>query len=452
MGRTSTDHPFYALGRRITLLPVIHESADYALHVRRVLFDGAYDCVAVALPPAFEEALLQGLSEVVERHVCALVSRGRLPVPAIDPLRVAHPVAADLIQRFTGQGIRLHLFDFSLDTGIPTVAALAWDPATFPERSEIVYTAGTTPDPAKALIRALTEVAQLAGDFETRANYVASGLPKPAALDEVDYLLQAPRTVSLADLPDLSSPDMLQEVRNCLAALERCGLQVMAVDVTHPQLEIPALYTIVPGAHFRERASGGNAPLFAAKLASELLPAQELLHWIDAMRDVVPGAYFLEFYEGRARMEGGDLEGALACFQRCLERDVPAEDLPYVHSYQGACLRDLGRYEEAVTVLESGRRFDDDRPDFHNMLGVCHFKLGRYEEAERHFQRAVDLNPSSALDHANLGMSRLRQDKAAAAAQAFQEALAIDDTIEFAVAGLAEALAALEPGEQDGRG
>ena len=205
-----------------------------------------------------EEALLQGISEVVERHVCALVTRDRLPTPVIDPESIIDPVARDLLAKFRNNGIQVHLNDFSLDTGIPTVAALAWDPATFPATSEIVYTAGTTPDASKAVIRALTEVAQLAGDFNTGANYVASGLPKPRSLAEVAHVLKAERTVRLDEIHDLASDDFRDEVRACVAALGRIGLEVFCVDTTHPQLAIPAAYTIVPGAHFRERAMGGG--------------------------------------------------------------------------------------------------------------------------------------------------------------------------------------------------
>ncbi|MCI5130773.1 MAG: hypothetical protein D3904_04460, partial [Candidatus Electrothrix sp. EH2] len=126
-----------------------------------------------------EEAVLQGISEVVERHVCSVVARKKVRTPTIALDTVIDPVARMLIEKFKHNGIKLQVNDFSLDTGIPTVAALAWDPATFPEKSELVYTAGTTPGADKALIRALTEVAQLAGDFESGSNYVASGLPKP---------------------------------------------------------------------------------------------------------------------------------------------------------------------------------------------------------------------------------------------------------------------------------
>ena len=120
----------------------------------------------------------QGICEVVERHVSSIISRSRMRTPAIRLDSVTDPVALELIHKYDRAGIRLFVTDFSLDTGIPSVGVLAYDPSTFPERSEIVWTAGTTPGPHKALIRALTEVAQLAGDFNTSSNYVASGLPK----------------------------------------------------------------------------------------------------------------------------------------------------------------------------------------------------------------------------------------------------------------------------------
>jgi len=103
---------------------------------------------------SLEEAAVQAISEVVERHVCSLISRDRLQTPEIDPASLTDPAARELLERFTGLGIRVVLKDFSLDTGIPTVGAVAWDPSTFPDRSEIVYTAGTSPDPQRAVIRA----------------------------------------------------------------------------------------------------------------------------------------------------------------------------------------------------------------------------------------------------------------------------------------------------------
>ncbi|MCI5209898.1 MAG: hypothetical protein D3910_14140, partial [Candidatus Electrothrix sp. ATG2] len=261
-----------------------------------------------------EEAILQGISEVVERHVCAVVARKQFRTPTIDLSTVIDPVARTLIEKFERNGIQLQVNDFSLDTGIPTVAALAWDPASFPEKSELVYTAGTTPGTDKALIRALTEVAQLAGDFESGSNYVASGLPKPLSLDDINYLFTPEQKVGIEQLPQVGADDMLQEVQNCLNALNKIDMDVLAVNTMHPDLQIPAGYTIIPGAHFRERAASGDAPLFAAKLAADLLEPAALEAKLAEMQKHLPDAYHLEFYRGRNFYDQGMVEPARNCF------------------------------------------------------------------------------------------------------------------------------------------
>lgn len=389
----------------------------------------------------YEEAVLQGISEVVERHVCALITRDRLVTPSIDPDSITDAVALGLLNKFRDNGIEVYLNDFSLDTGIPTVGALAWDPATFPKTSEIVYTAGTTPDANKALIRALTEVAQLAGDFNSSANYVASGLPKPLSLEEVEHVVKPGRSIGLEQMADLKDDDFYQELRNCVAALKQRGMEVLVVNTTHPQLQIPALYTIIPGAHFRERAMGGNAALFAAKLAAELLDGAALDAKLAAMQALLPQAYALPFYRGRHLFEQGQAEAALECFFQALERSPNGEDLPYLYSYAGCCLRDLQRYAEAVAVLRQGLDEDEERPDIYNTLGVCQFKLGQHGEAVRSFQRAVELNPASAIDYANLALNLERLGENARAMVNYEIALSQDPSIEFAAERLAGLLA-----------
>jgi len=389
----------------------------------------------------YEEAVLQGVSEVVERHVCALITRDRIPTPAIDQSSITDPVALELLAKFRANDIEVYLNDFSLDTGIPTVGALAWDPATFPRSSEIVYTAGTTPAATKALIRALTEVAQLAGDFNSGSNYVASGLPKPLSLDEVDHVVASGRTIRLDEMADLKSDDILREIDHCVAALRRINLEVLVVNTTHPELRIPATYTIIPGAHFRERAMGGNAALFAAKLAADLLEGPALDAKLALMQEVLPQAYYLHFYRGRNLFEQGATLAALGCFEAALDLDPAREDLPYLYSYQGSCLRDLERYDEAIAILEQGLAHDEERPDIYNTLGVCCYKTGRHAEAIGHFRRAVELNPVSAIDYANLALNLERVGERDQAMVNYEIALSQDATIGFAAERLAGLLA-----------
>jgi ribosomal protein S12 methylthiotransferase accessory factor len=381
----------------------------------------------------YEEAALQGISEIVERHVCSVVNHQKLPTPAIDQSSVKDPVAKRLIDIFNQHGIELYLNDFSLDTGICTVGALAVDPSTFPEKSEIVYTAGTTPDAEKAVIRAITEVAQLAGDFNSHSNYVASGLPKPLSMAEVEYVTNPGKQTTIEEMSDLSDPNIKVEVENCIAALKAISLDVFMIDVRHPGLDIPALYTIIPGAHFRERSMIKSVGLFAAKLIVELMDDPESIEQkLEAISALIPDAYYIAFYRGRNLFNLGSFDSALSYFHTALQHNPEEEDLPYIYSYLGNCLLKLDRYDEAITALETGCKHDDERPDLYNLLGVCYFKKQQFTKAIPCFKRAVDLNPTSAMDYANLGVNHAKIDKNAEAIQFFTLALTLDPSLDFA--------------------
>ncbi|MDD5758261.1 MAG: YcaO-like family protein [Desulfobulbaceae bacterium] len=381
----------------------------------------------------YEEAISQGICEIVERHVCAVVSHQRLKTPQIDLSSVKDKVALELIDKFTRHGVDLYLNDFTLDTGIPTIAALAIDRTTFPSLSEIVYTAGTTPNPDKALIRALTEVAQLAGDFHTKANYVASGLPKPLSLEEVPYITDPGCSIRLEQMADLGHDNMKVEIEGMLAALAKLDLEVYLLNTIHDQLQIPAIYTIIPGCHFRERSMINNVGLFAAKLVAERITdpeacCQQLL----AMQELLPEAYYIDFYLGRNLHSLERYDEAMVHLQRALDQSPQEEDIPYIYSYMGSCLKDQGRYQEAIVVLEQGVSYDAERPDLHNMLGVCHYKIDQFQTAIDHFLRAVELSPASAIDYANLGVNYRKLSDIDQAVKYFELALRLDPSIDFA--------------------
>src|SRR5438309_833857 len=49
------------LGPRITCLPVIHGSGDFAVAVRRAMLESEFDCLAVPLPPSFQADVERGI-------------------------------------------------------------------------------------------------------------------------------------------------------------------------------------------------------------------------------------------------------------------------------------------------------------------------------------------------------------------------------------------------------
>ena len=70
-------NPVLDLSSRVTVLPVVHGSGDFALEVRHRLADASYDCIALPLPPSFEHAVEEAVNALplasiviqVEEHV-----------------------------------------------------------------------------------------------------------------------------------------------------------------------------------------------------------------------------------------------------------------------------------------------------------------------------------------------------------------------------------------------
>ena len=379
-----------------------------------------------------EEALSQGICEIVERHVSSLICRQHLAAPRIDPESATDRLVKKMLDKYARAGIQLVISDFSQDMGIPSVGVLAWDPSTFPAKSEIVWTAGTTPSPEKALSRALTEVAQLAGDFNSGSNYEASGLPKFTNLEEAGYVIQAPGPIPLKDLPDISAANIRVEVDACIQALSQRDYEVLVIDTRHPQLDVPAFYTIVPGAHFRERAVGTSVAMFAAKITMESFKTDEAIQRITAMEQLLPGKYFIQFYLGNCHLERGDAHQALTHFTRALDQNPAQQDIPSIYSYMGVCYKDMGDYDNALAVLSKGEALDRERTDIYNLMGFCHFMRKEHQAAIACFEKVIELDPSSAIDYANIASNYRDMGKSDEAVHFYRLALDLDPSIEFA--------------------
>ncbi len=300
-----------------------------------------------------EETILQGVCEVVERHVGSVVNMARKPVPTIDLATVRDPIAQELVAKFCRNGIAIVCKDFSLDTGIPTVAGIAFDPATFPN-SEVVYCAGTAAHPEKALIRTLTEIQQMAVDYFKEDYYGGGILPKFNNWKDADYLFDDRESVPIQSLPDVSSGDLLEEIQNCTAALGRIGLEPLVVNISHPVLQVPAVFVVIPGAQQYETALYQLNPFY---------------------------------YIGRRWEFMGDVETAIHRFQLSMER-YPASAL-HCWIEIGNCLKHMQLWEEAVKAYTEALRHRPDRVMGYRImhaLNVCteHRKgtLGQHRSPE----------------------------------------------------------------------
>jgi len=392
-----------------------------------------------------EEAISQGICEVVERHTSSIVNQRKLKVPGIRIDSATDPLVLELIGKYRKTGVELFFSDFTLDTGIPTVGVLGYDPTTFPQTSEIVWTAGTTPDPQKALSRSLTEVAQLAGDFNTGSNYVASGLPKFRHLEDAGFITSPGKEVDITSLPDLSNDNIKIEIENCLRALKKIDMDVILVNTMHPLLKVPAFYTIIPGAHFRERALGTSVGMFSTKLITEKNPPGKAIRELEKIDRMLRGKYYIKFYLGSCHLALENIERALQHFKQSLDCNPTEQDIPSIYSYMGVCLKEMGKYRQALEVLEKGKQYDSERTDIHNLIGFCYFKLKEHDKAIEAFKKVIELDPSSAIDYANLASNYRDVGNTERAIFYYQTALALDPSLDFAGENLSELLQKKRP-------
>ena len=386
------------------------------------------------------ESLFQGGCELVERHVCCLADREQPELPSIDPASAAgaDPVLAGLLEKFRAAGVSVLLKDLSLGLPVPTVGAIAWDPATFPERSEIVFTAGTASSPAKAAVRALTEVAQLAGDFNSSACYEASGLSKYASLEEAAWLRSGP-LAGLDTLPCVDSPDILDELRALAFGLDALGFPLYAVATTNPDTLVPSHYSFAPGLRFRERDANASLGLFVGRMISEQADAEEASQALAVLESIYPGAHFIPFFRGMLALRADDATAARQYFALA-ETGQPDDESRGLAAFYHAYTHTLaGEWDEALPGLERAVRFSPDMKEYRNLRGVCLFKLERYQEATLEFAHILArLDKGSVMDIQNLGLCHARLGNAAEARHYLEAALDIDPGLEAARKVLAE--------------
>jgi tetratricopeptide (TPR) repeat protein len=138
------------------------------------------------------------------------------------------------------------------------------------------------------------------------------------------------------------------------------------------------------------------------------------------------------YYRALCNIGEESFEAALSELRECEEAGPDRQDMDNVLFYTGVCLKELGRYEEAIPVLERAAEFDAGENAVFNLLGFCHFKTAGHARAVECFTRAIELDPRSAIDHANLAVNLEKLGRVEEAIPLYRKALSLDPHIGFA--------------------
>lgn len=214
------------------------------------------------------EALVYGLLELIERDAVGIwwYTRARRP-------EVVDPGARAALDRARGalaaHGRRVWLLDLTTDLGIPVHAAVS--ARNDPDRPAIAFGFGSHLDPALAAERALGELGQMlaigpdAARPEHRVRHrAAETFWAGARLETMPYLAPAgpgdpagARTAS--PVRATAGGDLHTDALTLAASLTGAGIEVLAQDLTRPDLGIPVVRALAPGLrHFWPRLAPGR--------------------------------------------------------------------------------------------------------------------------------------------------------------------------------------------------
>ena len=218
-----------------------------------------------------EEAILQGLLELVERDSVALWWYNRVRRPKVDLECFDEPYIRALVKYFETLERDLWVLDLSSDLSIPVFAAVSRRNNDLSE--EITLGCGAHLDPRIGVLRSLTELTQFLVGANLYYNSIdrnsdGNGVDDPsfhdwfktATLATQPYLVpdesaQAMRYISCA----ARRQDIRESVYRCQKIMEKQGMEVLVLDQTRPDIELPVAKVIVPGLrHFWARFAPGR--------------------------------------------------------------------------------------------------------------------------------------------------------------------------------------------------
>ncbi|WP_295622953.1 TOMM precursor leader peptide-binding protein [uncultured Lamprocystis sp.] len=214
-----------------------------------------------------EEAVLQGLFELVERDAVALWWYNRLRRPGVDLASFGEPWLLHLAAYYDGLGRDTWALDVTSDLGIPAFVAVSRLRAT--DQDRLLFGLGCHLDARIALQRAFAEMNQMLGlaregqeageltieDDETRHWLTTATLANQPYLAPDDRVAQR----CLADFPQDYRGDLLEDITLCRRIIEAKGLELLVLDQTRADVGMPVAKVVVPGLrHFWARFGPGR--------------------------------------------------------------------------------------------------------------------------------------------------------------------------------------------------
>jgi ribosomal protein S12 methylthiotransferase accessory factor len=283
-----------------------------------------YGTTGFASGNTIQEAILQAIGEVIERHNISRVIEGKLSTPSLDMSSINYHIAKSLINKFLDAGIELYIKDFSLGLNIPTVSVLAYDSNPPTNTVRIYNAAGAHLNRDFALIRALTELAQHRAQIIYKENkHKKPGgptycFPYFKTLEDASYLIENKETIHFNKVPTYKHKDFRVEIEKAVNFIKQDNLEVIVTNTTYPELQIPAVVVTIPGARLNRPSTMLNPYFYMAKICMDL----------------------------------GNYKDAIEHFEKSIEIDPQYKDIPQILCDIAICYKSLKMYQQSKEYFE----------------------------------------------------------------------------------------------------
>ena len=264
----------YSVPSAMVHIPYIYDEAAGEIPICQPISTG------LACHSSFENASISAICEVIERDAFTISWQAYISRPHISVDTLSENTR-DLIARLEKNGSTVALVDMTMDTGVPTIFAIASTESL--EAPAFVCAASTHLDPEEAARKALEEVAHtrvLAQGLKSNRRAPQPIPPYGEVIDQDSHIrfygeqsnatlasfLTASQSIDFRSIPNLSTGVPDRDLEILLQRVHHTSHRVLLTDLTTPdvnELGLSVVRAIIPGFHplflgHRIRALGGS--------------------------------------------------------------------------------------------------------------------------------------------------------------------------------------------------
>jgi len=193
-----------------------------------------------------EEAILQGLLELIERDAISIWWYNRLKPKGFDIDSFNIPQVSLLADRMDDAGWDMHILDLSTDIAVPVIAAVGIN-RTDPDRDPI-FGFGANLDPAVALTRALGE---MTGEWKSAPNIFSLNVNTVRFLDtcanRLDFFRPSFPLEDASKTAVRSSDFLAEDIDTLVEILREKGMETLVVDLSRSEAPLRIVRVVVTG-------------------------------------------------------------------------------------------------------------------------------------------------------------------------------------------------------------